>query len=153
MSFIHGWKAFTIVPAHDTVSLQDDEGGHLHNVVSAESAPDWEGDDGYKFYGTLEGAWQDAPSVYAHVTCLGPTILHEHGGRTAQYSVDYFLPADGTVLHEIADRLNVAILPINEGCPICRGGATEKEKEDWFGVTYKRPTRETRDYIEGSAED
>ncbi len=154
MAFIHGWKSFRVVPAHETVALQDDEMGHVHNTLSPEFDFGWDLSGGFKFYTTFERAWEDTGAVYAHVTCLGPVMLHEYGGRTLQYSLDYFLSAPHVPeLQTIADNLNVSILDPQEGCPVCRGEATEKEKEDWFGETYRRPTWETRDSLPGSTED
>lgn len=142
MAFVHGWKAFSIVPSHGGKSLQDDEGGHLHNALSTENEPGWSDDEGFHFYTTLEGAQRDTPSVYAHVTCLGKTVLHERGGRTNQYSVDYFLRADWTGnLRPICDNLNVGLLLPDDklGCPVChRGEATEVQRQDWFGDGYGR---------------
>lgn len=153
MAFIHGWKAFTLVPAHDTVTLQDDEGGHLHNAISSETSPEWENDEGFKFYRRLEDVWRNTDSIYGHVTCLGKTIIHESGGRTTQYSVDYFLEAGHTDIQKVADKLNVAVVGPGQGCPVCRGDATEEEKEEWFGETYERPIGKTRDDIARAATD
>ena len=138
MAFIHGWKAFRVVRAHDSIHLEEDDGGHLHNTVSSKFELDFEGDEGYEIHPTLESAWQNTPAVYAHVTCLGDTILHEKGARCSQFSLDYFIEAwHVPELEKIATNLNVDILPANEGgCPVCRGDATEEEKLDWFGETY-----------------
>ena len=78
--------------------------------------------------------------MYAHVSGLGFTVLHEKGARCTQYSVDYFLEAFHIPeLGNIAETLNIAILPGNEGgCPVCRGDATEIEKAAWFGEAYGR---------------
>lgn len=54
-------------------------------------APDWDCSCGAYFYRTLADAYQTDYNIYAHVTCLGRTMLHTSGGRTTQYSVDYFL--------------------------------------------------------------
>lgn len=39
-----------------------------------------------------ESEWLAVPTIYAHVTCIGQTILHTEGARTAAYQVDYFIP-------------------------------------------------------------
>ena len=145
MAFIHGWKAFTIVSAHDTIALQDEEGGHLHNAVSAEASPAMENDEGFQFFHKLEDAWVDTFSVYGHVTCLGPTVLHQKGGRATQYSLDYLIEAPMTEINRIAEQLNVAVLGPGQGCPVCRGGATEAEKENWIGEAYRRPRKTSND--------
>lgn len=54
-------------------------------------APDWDCTCGSYFYRAFEDAWVSAYNAYAHVTCLERTMLHTNGGRTTQYSVDYFL--------------------------------------------------------------
>ncbi|KKN60385.1 hypothetical protein LCGC14_0532190 [marine sediment metagenome] len=46
---------------------------------------------GAYFFRRLEDAPQAPTNAQAHVTCLERTILHQDGGRTTQYSVDYFL--------------------------------------------------------------
>ena len=122
-------------PAHEGNHLQEVDGGHLHNAISNEDIPTFDGDEGHKVYNQWEIIWQDTPTVYGHVSCLGSTILHERGARCAQYSVDYFLEAwHIPELEGIAEKLNVAVLSADEdGCPACRGDATHQEELDWFG--------------------
>ncbi len=144
MAFVHGWKAFRVVVAHDDGRhLEDADGKHLHNAISAEVEPTYDGDEGHKLFENLQGAWSNKESMaYAHVTGLGSCVLHERGARCAQYSIDYFLEAwHIPALEDIAERLNVAILPGDEGgCPVCRGDATLADKMNWFGETYGRTT-------------
>ncbi|KKN84480.1 hypothetical protein LCGC14_0289420 [marine sediment metagenome] len=54
-------------------------------------APDWDCTCGHYFYRTLKDAYLTPYNIYAHVTCLKRTMLHTGGGRTTQYSIDYFL--------------------------------------------------------------
>ncbi len=54
-------------------------------------APDWDCTCGHYFYRTFKDAWITDMNAYAHVTCLERTMLHAGGGRTTQYSIDYFL--------------------------------------------------------------
>jgi len=140
MAFIHGWIALDVVEAHNGTHLRDVNGGHLHNAISQETELEFDGDEGFKVYDTLVGAWRNAPAVYAHVSCLGDTILHEKGARCAQYSVDYFLEAYHVPeLEHIASLLNVEVLEPNDenGCPVCLDSATEPRKAAWFGIGYK----------------
>ncbi len=46
---------------------------------------------GAYFYRTWEDVWMGGASAYAHVTCLGRTMLHSSGGRATTYSVDYLV--------------------------------------------------------------
>ena len=66
-----------------------DKGGPV--VPHEGPAPDWDCSCGSYFYRTMDDAWVTDYNVYAHVTCLGRTMLHTAGGRTTQYSVDYFI--------------------------------------------------------------
>ncbi len=140
MAFVHGWKELQNVPAPVDTHVEAYDGGHLHNAVSGEVVLTFDGDEGHKVYDKLESAWRDEPSVYAHVSCLGNTILHEDGARCTQYPVDYFIEAfHAPELAAIAEKLNIAILPADkDGCPVCRGDATEDEKAEWFGEGYGR---------------
>ncbi len=140
MAIVHGWKAFSIVEAHSAYVLMDEVGGHLHSAVSTEDSPSFDSDNGHSFYHTVEGAFQDTPSAYAHITGMGKTILHVRGGRTVQYSVDYFLTAPYLEkLAPIAEELNIAIIPAEEGCPFCRTkDSTEEMQHDWLGDSYEQ---------------
>lgn len=138
-TFVHGWKAFTVVEAHGGLHLNDIDGGHLHNATSQETELEFDGDEGFKVFDTLKGAWRDTPAIYAHVSCMGDTILHEKGARCSRYSLDYFIEAYHVPeLEGIAERLNVEILDPNDdnGCPVCLDNATEDRKAAWFGITY-----------------
>jgi hypothetical protein len=58
----------------------------------------------------MEAAKFYVGSVYAHITCLERTILHSEGGRTTQYSVDYFL----AVPHEHVEQKVYLPFPSDE---------------------------------------
>lgn len=66
-------------------------GGAGKKVPHDGPAPDWDCTCGHYFYRTLKDAYQTVYNAYAHVTCLERTMLHTGGGRTTQYSIDYFL--------------------------------------------------------------
>ncbi len=140
MAIVHGWKAFSVIEEQGANVLMDEVGGHLHSAISAEDSPSFDSDNGHSFYHTVEGAFQDTPSAYAHITGMGKTILHVRGGRTAQYSVDYFLPAPYLEkLAPIAEELNIAIIPGEEGCPFCRTKhPTDEAMLAWMGEGYER---------------
>ncbi len=57
-------------------------------------APDWDCTCGAYFYRLLKDCYTSPTMVYAHVTCMERTILHQNGGRTTQYSVDYLLASE-----------------------------------------------------------
>ncbi len=57
-------------------------------------APDWDCTCGSYFYRLLEDCYTSPINVYAHVTCLERTILHQNGGRTTQYAIDYLLDTE-----------------------------------------------------------
>ena len=59
MAFVHGWKAFEVVLAHDGKHLADTDGKHLHNAISDEVEPTFEGDEGHKLFENLDGAWSN----------------------------------------------------------------------------------------------
>lgn len=67
--------------------LEENYGKKAHEGPS----PDWDCSCGAYFFRRLEDAPQAPTNAQAHVTCLERTILHQDGGRTTQYSVDYFL--------------------------------------------------------------
>jgi hypothetical protein len=112
----------------------------------------------------LKDAWSGDGAIYAHVTCLGRTILHTAGWRTSQYSVDYFLEPEQEIrpavigfgwdydrsqkeaLEELAPGLGVPILEKNDlqGCPDClvvnlwrrSSEITDQMRKDWYGEGY-----------------
>ena len=159
MTFIHGFRPFKLGRCYKTGNpvLEDlDSGQHLHSALQTEAVchvpgaqhedaptPDWYCDCGYDVYRTYDGAYVGPDAIYAHVMCLGRTILHANGSRTERYSVDYFLvsepghkvhiidptvPDSGgmevdqvEVVATIAEALGVSVLKrdSNEGCPVC----------------------------------
>lgn len=102
-------------------------------------APDWDCTCGAYFYRTWEDVWMGGASAYAHITCLGRTMLHSGGGRTTTYSIDYLIapkrPDDKVYLPvENADEaraqgLKVTSYPYNpyDFLPFARGWSFAEE--------------------------
>ncbi len=76
----------SVVPAGEELvyNLQTESGAYFAEGLAVSNC-------GSYFFRLLKDCWTSPTSVYAHVTCMERTMLHQNGGRTTQYSVDYLL--------------------------------------------------------------
>lgn len=64
------------------------------------------------------------PTIFAHVTCIGRTVLHTEGARTAAYQIDYIIPppsvdvalGESYLVHEYGppEREKIPLVPLVE---------------------------------------
>ena len=131
---VHGWRTYTAGFCSRTgeLVLVEPSGRHLHDRQSTRALcqkdnihPDWDipsADCSCGFQG-----WFDVPSsidqIVGHVIALGYTMIHEHGWRTAKYTLESIIDptfdeisvigdakADVKVLiRDIAGRLKIRI--------------------------------------------
>ncbi len=95
-------------------------------------SPDWDCTCGAYFWRLLKDCWASPTNVYAHVTCMERTMLHQNGGRTTQYSVDYLLASEirdgqNAYIYHSNDKLAQGpMVPLNWGY-VGAGGALAEE--------------------------
>lgn len=75
--------------ARDRLANRDKKRGP--RVPHETPSPDYDCSCGSYFFRTFQDAWISEVNAYAHVTCLGRTMLHQNGGRTEKYTVDYLI--------------------------------------------------------------